>query len=75
MTMTLNTRSDGQDGVESAGRPDGHPPALERDARNWPILHPACAVQNPTNRHACVLGDHHGYHRDDTGAAWLDNGL
>ncbi|TWD84747.1 hypothetical protein FB561_5941 [Kribbella amoyensis] len=62
-------------GFEWSGRVAEDPPELERDARDWPILHPACGVLNPANRHACVLGDHQGFHRDDTGMRWLDNGL
>lgn len=73
--MTATTGSESTVGFEWGGRPDEDPPTLERDAHDWPILHPACAVLNPTNRHACILGDHQGYHRDDTGARWLDNGL
>ena len=59
-------------GVEWGGRSeqDDQP---ERDARGWPILHPACDSVNPVNRHGCVLGHHAGQHRDDTGAEWLDD--
>lgn len=62
-------------GLDWAERPDECQPECETDERGWPILHPACPELNPTNRHVCVLGDHHGCHCDDTGAEWLDNGL
>jgi hypothetical protein len=62
--------------------------ALDRDAPdmndtprgrvNWPALKAAqdlsCDGKNPTTGRNCVLGYHQGYHRDDTNAAWLDDG-
>ncbi|GAA3077675.1 hypothetical protein JOF29_005165 [Kribbella aluminosa] len=49
---------------------------LERDAAGWPILRAAqdidCDGENPTTGRSCILGHHQGYHRDETGAEWLD---
>lgn len=55
---------------------------VERDARprrdghtGWPELRPAerCDGENPMTGRACINGNHHGYHRDRTGAEWLDD--
>lgn len=44
----------------------------------WPALKAAqdldCDGKHPTTGRPCVLGYHQGYHRDDTNAAWLDDG-
>jgi hypothetical protein len=64
----MNTNTTGsRAGVEWVGEP-------ERDARGWPILHPAdpCDGKNPVTGRDCVNGYHNGYHRDTTGAEWLD---
>ncbi|GAA2818922.1 hypothetical protein GCM10010522_40870 [Kribbella solani] len=49
---------------------------LERDAAEWPVLRAAqdidCDGNNPKTGQRCVLGQHRGYHRDETGAEWLD---
>jgi hypothetical protein len=62
-----------RDGFEWAG--DSHQ-AVERDSRGWPILRPSrsgpCDGLNPLTGRGCLLGDHQGYHRDDSGAEWLD---
>ncbi|TDO45672.1 hypothetical protein EV651_12861 [Kribbella sp. VKM Ac-2571] len=50
---------------------------LERDAAGWPSLRAAqdfdCDGKNPTSGRSCILGHHQGYHRDETGAEWLDD--
>ena len=33
-----------------------------------------CDSKNPSTGRICVLGHHNGYHRDETGAEWLDEG-
>ena len=47
--------------------------------RSWPELKAAedldCDGVNPRTRAPCVFGHHVGYHRDASGAEWLDNGL
>jgi hypothetical protein len=62
-----------RDGFERAG--DNDQP-VQRDARGWPILRPSrsgpCEGRNPMTGGICLLGDHEGYHRDDSGAEWLD---
>ena len=51
-------------------------PDVEKDSRGWPILRSAqdldCDGKNLTTGRICVLGYHQGFHRDDTGAEWLD---
>lgn len=51
----------------------GTPPG--EDKPDWPILHPAedCDGLNPMTGRVCIRGYHDGYHRDDTGAEWLDD--
>jgi hypothetical protein len=41
----------------------------------WPDLRPAerCDGENPMTGRACIQGHHKGYHRDATGAEWLDD--
>ncbi|MGC4936475.1 hypothetical protein [Kribbella sp. DT2] len=59
----------GQTGVEWGGQP------TDGDEAEWPPLHPAerCDGENPMTSRPCVNGHHHGYHRDTTGAEWLDD--
>jgi hypothetical protein len=49
----------------------------ERDAAGRPILRVVqdigCDGENPQTGRSCILGHHHGYHRDETGAEWLDD--
>jgi hypothetical protein len=48
---------------------------LEVDGRGWPILHSAdeiCDGTHPFTGRTCARGYHQGYHRDDSGAEWLD---
>ncbi|NIK57905.1 hypothetical protein [Kribbella shirazensis] len=51
---------------------------VERDAKGWPILHAAqdfaCDGINPRTDARCILGRHKGFHRDDDGDEWLDDG-
>ena len=51
---------------------------VEKDSKGWPILRSAqefdCDGKNPMTGRICVLGDHQGYHRDEIGAEWLDDG-
>lgn len=54
---------------------DGEPPAeIEADPKGWPILHPSepCEGENPMTGLACAIRFHKGYHRDASGAEWLD---
>lgn len=44
-------------------------PAGNRSAKDL-----GCDGKNPTTGRTCVLGHHQGYHRDDAGAEWLDEG-
>ncbi len=48
---------------------------IERDSRGWPILRASelCEGCNPMTGLSCVGGDHKGYHRDASGAEWLDD--
>ncbi|WP_238164196.1 hypothetical protein [Kribbella pittospori] len=41
----------------------------------WPILDAdePCDGANPMTGRRCVIGYHQGYHRDSTGAKWLDD--
>jgi hypothetical protein len=58
-------------GVEWGDRPNE-----DRGAgQAWPRLHPAerCDGENPMTGRACINGHHQGYHRDTTGAEWLDD--
>ncbi|GAA1576481.1 hypothetical protein GCM10009804_36410 [Kribbella hippodromi] len=49
----------------------------ELRTREWPVLKAAqdldCDGVHPTTGKPCVLGHHHGYHRDTDGAQWLDS--
>jgi hypothetical protein len=58
-------------GVEWGGLPDED----QSDGLGWPTLRPAerCDGENPMTGRACVSGHHQGYHRDTTGAEWLDD--
>ncbi|MEU4195125.1 hypothetical protein AB0E69_24710 [Kribbella sp. NPDC026611] len=51
---------------------------VETDSKGWPLLRSAqdfdCDGKHPMTKRSCVLGHHHGYHRDETGAEWLDEG-
>lgn len=62
------------DGVEWAG--DSDKPHRQSEL-GWPELRSApadpCEGRNPTTKRLCQLGYHQGYHRDDTGAEWLDD--
>lgn len=53
--------------IARAGRSDGRWPCL-RSSRTEPG-----EGENPEVGDRCVLGYHHGYHRDSNGAEWLDN--
>jgi hypothetical protein len=48
------------------------------DERRWPELKSAkeiaCDGKNPMTGRVCILGHHNGFHKDDTGAEWLDEG-
>ncbi|GAA3110397.1 hypothetical protein JOF29_001362 [Kribbella aluminosa] len=50
--------------------------AVEKNERGWPILYAAqdlaCDGINRLTDRACIVGQHRGYHRDETGARWLD---
>lgn len=53
--------------------------AVEKDAKGWPILRSAqevdCDGKNPMTGRICLRdASHQGYHRDDSGAEWLDDG-
>jgi hypothetical protein len=51
---------------------------VELDDKGWPLLRSAqemdCDGKNPTTGRPCIQGYHQGYHRDATGAEWLDDG-
>lgn len=50
---------------------------VEKDSKGWPILRSAqdlaCDGKNLMTGRTCLLGHHAGYHRDETGAEWLDD--
>ncbi|WP_344149621.1 hypothetical protein [Kribbella yunnanensis] len=50
--------------------------AAAKNEHDWPILRAAqdlqCDGVHPLTHKACVVGDHRGYHRDESGARWLD---
>ena len=50
----------------------------ERRELEWPVLRSAqdigCYGRNPHTDDACLLGQHHGPHRDQAGVEWLDDG-
>ena len=50
---------------------------VELNERGWPILRSSdaepCEGRNPVADRACVRGHHNGYHRDSSGAEWLDD--
>jgi hypothetical protein len=53
---------------------EGRRPA--RDDRGWVFLHAAdeaCDGSNPMTGQPCRLKYHQGYHRDASGAEWLDD--
>jgi hypothetical protein len=58
-------------GVEWSDHPDDD----YRTATGWPMLRPAehCDGENPMTGRRCCKGHHQGYHRDTTGAEWLDD--
>ncbi|GAA1537267.1 hypothetical protein GCM10009741_44960 [Kribbella lupini] len=60
----------GQTGAERGGRPNN-----DRDRAEWPALRPAdlCDGKNPMTGRTCINGRHPGYHRDATGAEWLED--
>lgn len=66
--------STAHDDVEWAGDSD-QPDGPTKQA--WPDLRSAapdpCEGRNPMTGRVCRLGYHQGYHRDDTGAEWLDD--
>ncbi|RZU15918.1 hypothetical protein EV645_3459 [Kribbella rubisoli] len=49
-----------------------------RGGTSWPTLRAAqdfeCDGRNPLTDRVCVLGHHQGFHRDEVGAEWLDDG-
>lgn len=53
---------------------------VRKDGKGWPLLRSAQELdcdgdgKNPMTGRLCVLGDHRGYHRDEVGAEWLDDG-
>jgi hypothetical protein len=42
---------------------------------DWPALRSTdrCDGENPMTGRACINGRHKGYHRDSSGAEWLDD--
>ena len=67
----METATGPRAGVEWADDGDD----LERGGRGWPIPHPnePCDGNNPLTGRACLNGYHHGFHRDVSGAEWLDD--
>ncbi|WP_350280199.1 hypothetical protein [Kribbella sp. HUAS MG21] len=53
----------------------GEPTEPKPSGLDWPTLRPSerCDGKNPMTGHACIKGHHKGYHRDATGAEWLDD--
>ncbi|NIK54650.1 hypothetical protein [Kribbella shirazensis] len=47
----------------------------EPNETGWPTLRPTerCDGENPMTGSACINGHHKGYHRDASGAEWLDD--
>jgi hypothetical protein len=58
-------------GVEWVDGPDDD----HRVGTGWPTLRPAerCDGENPMTGKPCINGLHKGYHRDNSGAEWLDD--
>jgi hypothetical protein len=54
---------------------DGEPSEPRPTGLGWPTLRPAerCDGENPMTGRGCINGHHQGYHRDETGAEWLDD--
>lgn len=48
-----------------------------KEDRVWPVLRASaadpCDGTNPATGRICTLGHHNGYHRDATGAEWLED--
>lgn len=67
MLRSMNTDTGPRAGIEWGGDPGG--------GGDWPDLRPAdlCDGRNPMTQLHCALGCHKGYHRDVTGAEWLDD--
>jgi hypothetical protein len=61
----------GRTAVDRGDSPNGD----HGDEADWPVLRAAdrCDGENPTTGQACINGHHHGYHRDTSGAEWLDD--
>lgn len=55
--------------TEWAGEPS------EPNGTGWPTLRPTdrCDGEDPMTGSACINGHHKGYHRDASGAEWLDD--
>jgi hypothetical protein len=66
--------STASDGVEWASDGDQ---LTSQSHLGWPELRSSppdpCEGRNPMTERACRLSHHRGYHRDDTGAEWLDD--
>lgn len=58
-------------GAEWSGIPDPPKPS----GLGWPELRSAqqCDGENPMTGRLCLNGHHQGFHRDDSGAEWLDD--
>jgi hypothetical protein len=58
-------------GVEWVGQPSHS----QSGNLGWPELRAAerCDGENPMTGRPCVNGTHNGYHRDNSGAEWLDD--
>lgn len=57
-------------------RPLADPGSPHAPDLSWPVLRAAeaaCDSTNPMTGRPCILGYHQGYHRDFTGAEWLDD--
>jgi hypothetical protein len=66
-TSTKNTESG------SLAGPDEEPPEIQREKPGWPSHGTrTCDGVNPLTGRACISGYHQGYHRDASGAEWLD---
>ncbi|GAB3815090.1 hypothetical protein HDA39_006276 [Kribbella italica] len=69
--MIKPTASDGVEWAGDSGR------SGEASPQDWPVLQSSssdpCDGNNPMTGRPCRLGYHQGYHRDDTGAEWLED--
>jgi len=63
---------------DASGTVDGTTGGVDKDSAGWPILRSShdieCDGKNPATGRSCILGHHKGFHRDESGTEWLDDG-